>query len=236
MMESSTIVALAATALLWIASQAATAQSPRYVEDSASPVIITASAPVGHAYLRPTEKTRIVNYLFDSFGPYPMVGAGLSAGIDQIENAPPEWGGATGFGKRLGSEFGTAAIGTTTRYALAEVFREDTLYYRCECRGVLPRMSHAVNSTFTARRGADGHRAFSISALAAPYAGAAASVYGWYPDRFGPKDALRIGSYNLLFYMGGNISLEFLSSGSHSLLSRMHINDMHSKPEHGPNR
>ena len=74
-----------------------------------------------------------------------MTGALFAAGINQLGNAPPEWGeGAEGFGKRFGSDFAIAAVGTTTRYGLAQAFKEDTLYYRCECRGVLPRMSHAV--------------------------------------------------------------------------------------------
>ncbi len=187
-------------------------------------------------YTRPTHRAMVGNYMFDAFGPYPLAGAAFEAGLDQAENSPPEWGaGIEGFGKRFGSEFGTAAVGTTTRYALSEVLREDTLYYRCECRGVLPRIGHAAISTVTARRGQDGHRVFSLSAVVAPYVGAMTSVYGWYPDRYNAKDALRIGSYNLLFYMGGNISLEFLFSGPHSLLSRMHMNNKHGAPDPGPN-
>jgi hypothetical protein len=30
------------------------------------------------------------NYAFDAFGPYTIVGAGVSAGINQAGNAPPE--------------------------------------------------------------------------------------------------------------------------------------------------
>ena len=80
-------------------------------------------------------------------------------------------------------------------------------------------MSHAVFSTFTARRGDNGHRVFSFPALAAPYAGSMAAVYGWYPNRYGAKDAFRIGSYSLLAYIGENISLEFFYSGPHSLIA-----------------
>lgn len=200
----------------------------------------TAIAPSSQSvliYTRPTHRVMVANYLFDAYGPYPIAGAVLTAGIDQWNNSPPEWKqGAGGFGKRLGSDFATAAAGTTTRYALSEVFREDTLYYRCECRGLLPRTSHAVISTLTARRGQDGHRAFSFAALVAPYAGATTAVYGWYPARFGPKDALRMGSYSLLVSVGENISLEFLYSGPHSLLSRLHMNNTHGAPERGPNR
>jgi len=141
-----------------------------------------------------------------------------------------------GFGKRFGSDFGIAAIGTSTRYGLAEAFREDTLYYRCECKGTFPRLRHVLISTLTGRRGEDGHRAFSFSALAAPYAGSLTAVYAWYPDRFGVKDAFRMGNYTLLGNMGGDIALEFFYSGPHALMSRMHLNSKHGSPIQGPNQ
>jgi hypothetical protein len=97
-------------------------------------------------------------------------------------------------------------------------------------------MSHAVISTLMARRGVDGHRVFSFPSLVAPYAGSMAAVYGWYPNRYGPKDAFRKGNYNLLIYMGGNIGLEFFYSGPHSLFARMHLNNAHGSPVQGPNK
>jgi hypothetical protein len=53
----------------------------------------------------------------------------------------------------------------------------------------------------------------------APYAGSMTAVYAWYPGRYNAKDALRMGNYTMLGYVGGNIALEFLYSGPHSLLS-----------------
>jgi hypothetical protein len=195
---------------------------------SSSPLAGSNLARPDLSYTRPTQRTKIHNYVFDAFGPYPVVGAALTAGIGQYGNSPPEWGqGAEGYSKRFISDFGIAAVTTTTRYALAEAFKEDTLYYRCDCKGVLPRLRHAVISTFTARRGEDGHRVFSVPALVAPYAGSMTAVYAWYPGRYGAEDALRIGNYNLLVSMAGNIALEFLYSGPHSLLSRMHLNNGH---------
>ena len=38
------------------------------------------------AYARPTQKMKLRGYLFDAFGPYPIVGAALAAGINQGEN------------------------------------------------------------------------------------------------------------------------------------------------------
>jgi hypothetical protein len=197
---------------------------------------IVPSTPIQWTYTRPTQATIFKNYAYDAFGPYTIVGAGFAAGIGQAGNAPPEWSqGVDGYGRRLGSNLGIAVAATSTRYALAEAFKEDTLYYRCECTGTLPRLRHAMFSTLTGRRGEDGHRVFSVPALIAPYAGSMTAVYGWYPNRFGAKDAFRMGNYSMLAYVGENISLEFLYSGPHSLLSRMHLTDAHAAPDPGPN-
>jgi len=212
----------------------AKAQSLSDLDDSSGAAASTTSTQPDLPYIRPTQTTKVHNYLFDAFGPNPIVGAALTAGISQVSNGIPDWKqGMEGYGKRFASDFGIAAVSTTTRYALSEAFKQDALYYRCECTGVFPRLRHAVISTLTARRGTDGHRVFSIPALVAPYAGTMVAVYGWYPGRYGAKDALRMGNFNLLAYMGGNIALEFFYSGPHSLLSRMHLNNGHGAPTSG---
>ncbi len=61
------------------------------------------------------------------------------------------------------------------------------------------------------------------------------AVYGWYPSRYGAKDALRMGNYTMLGLAGANVSLEFLYSGPHSLLGRMHLNNTHGAPDSGRN-
>jgi hypothetical protein len=189
--------------------------------DNPSPSI--AVAPVvqaNPAYTRPTERMKLRNYTFDTIGPLPIIGVAIAAGINQESNAPPEWNqGLKGYGRRFGSDFGIATVSTTTRYALAEAFREDTVYYRCECTGFFPRLKHAAISTVTSRRGEDGHRVFSFPSLAAPYAGPMVAVYGWFPSRFGAEDAFRMGNYNLLVYVGGNIGKEFFHRGSGSFFS-----------------
>ena len=165
---------------------------------------------------------------------YPIVGATFAAGFNQADNRPPEWKqGAGAYSKRVGSAYAIAGVTTTTRYALAEAFREDTLYYRCQCKGLFPRLGHAVISTFTSRRGTDGHRIFSFPALVAPYAGTMTAVYAWYPGRYDAKDGFRMGNYSLLGYVGGNVALEFLYSGPHSWRSRMHLNNGHGAQNQG---
>jgi len=214
----------------------ARSQSLPSSDDLSGTAPATTSEQLDMTYVRPTEETKLHNYVFNAYGPYPIAGAALVAGINQFSNAPPEWNqGVEGYSKRLGSNFGIALVSTTTRYGLSELLKEDAMYYRCECRGVLPRLSHAVLSSFTARRGEDGHRVFSIPAIVGPYAGSMTAAYGWYPNRYGAKDAFRTGNYSMLLYMGANVSLEFLYSGPHSLLHRIHLNNAHGSPEPGPN-
>jgi hypothetical protein len=192
--------------------------SPRYGD---SPSATTTRPQWNLTYRRPTEKTKLRNYIFDTFGPYPIAGAAILGGINQADKTPPEWEqGARAYGKRVGSAFGVAMVTTTTRYAMAKAFREDTLYYRCECNGVLRRLGHAMISTVTARRGEDGHRRLSFPALIAPYAGTMTAVYGWYPGRYGVKDGMRMGNYALLAFVGGNIAREFIYGGPHTLFRR----------------
>jgi hypothetical protein len=99
---------------------------------------------------------------------------------------------------------------------------------------VFPRFRHAVISTFTGRRGEDGHRVASFSAFVAPYVGTMTAVYGWYPSRYNAKDGFRMGNYSLLGYVAENVALEFFYSGPHSLLHRMHLNNGHGAPDSSP--
>lgn len=220
---------------LLVVSERARSQDLVLPDAPTAAVVATTLPSTEPVYSRPTRGIMVENYVFDAFGPYPVVSAGFTSSISQLSNAPPEWHqGAEGYAKRFGSDFGMAATATTTRYALSSMLKEDSLYYRCECNGFLPRLNHAMLSTVTARHGRDGHRVVSIPAILAPYVGSTVAVYGWYPDRFGVKDALRMGSYSLLASVGGNVALEFLYRGPRSLLSHVRINSRDSAPEPGP--
>ena len=222
---------------LTVMSAQGRSQSLSEAEDSRNSVESTTMGKLDLTYLRPTHATKVRNFAFDAFGPYAFVGGIYMAGIDQGTKTPPEWKqGFSGYAERFGSDFGIAAAGTTTRYLLAGALKQDTLYYRCECSGIFPRLRHAAISTLTGRSGEDGHRVFSVPALIAPYAGSMTAVYGWYPRRYEAMDAFRMGNYSLLESVGGNIALEFFYSGPHSLLSRMHLNNSHGSPLQERNR
>jgi hypothetical protein len=204
--------------------------------DSSRSTASTTSANLDLTYIRPTQKAKVNNYVFDAIGPHQIAGVALAADVNQWTDSVPEWNqGTKGYSRRLGSDFGIATVSTTARYGLAQAFRQDTLYYRCECNGVLPRLRHAAISTLTGRQGEDGHRVFSVPALVAPYAGSMTAVYAWYPNRYGPKDGFRMGNYSLLLELVGDVGLEFFYSGPRSLLSRMHLSSGRGAPDPGPN-
>jgi hypothetical protein len=181
----------------------------------------------GQTYQKPTQGDKFKNYLFDAFGPYAILGSAVAAGINQASGdringegsgTPPEWGGgAEAYGKRFGSNYGINITATTARYLMAQVFREDTIYYRCECSGFSHRLVHSLWSTVATRRGDDGHYRFSFSNVAAPYAGTMTAALGWYPGRYDASDGFRMGNYLLATYFGLNVAKEFIYGGPHTL-------------------
>jgi hypothetical protein len=74
---------------------------------------------------------------------------------------------------------------------------------------VFPRLGHALFSSVTART-LDGHRVVSFPNLIAPYAGGLVATRAWYPDRFGLKDGIRLGSVSFGNHVGFNVFHEFL--------------------------
>jgi len=173
------------------------------------------------AYTPPTEKEKLRLFVFDAFGPYAFATAAVAGGYQQATNSPPEWGGGAGpFGERVASNFGIELVTTSTRYGMAEILREDAAYYRCECKGLFPRLAHALISTVTARHGKDGNTIFSAPGLVSPYVGTIAAL-AWYPGRYGMKDAFRMGNYNLASQAAGNVAMEFIYGGPHTMFSHL---------------
>jgi len=181
--------------------------------------------PSAHAgYKRPTKEKEFKNFVFDTVGPYPLAMAVFTAAIHQATDNPPDWHqGAVALSKRFGSNMGITAVGNTTRYGLAALLDEDTTYYRCRCKGVPRRLAHAAFSTLIARRKSDGSSVFSIPGLAAPYAATLTATYAWYPARYGVKDAFRMGNYNMLGTVGGNLAFEFIPPKVWRGLSHIHL-------------
>ena len=200
-----------------------------------NPVPITEPAQAPD-YVQPSPQQKLNNYLFEAFGPYPLMWTAVVAGYHQAKHTPPDWReGAAGYGMRYGSDFGNSVVNISTRYALARALNEDTMYYRCACSGVWPRFKHAIYWSALVRRGPNGLPAIAVPTLVSPYVAGMTAVYGWYPDRYNAKDAFRMGNYGVMAYVVGNISLEFLSPVLHakrdSIVPRLHLDNRHLAPE-----
>ncbi|WP_260741343.1 hypothetical protein [Tunturiibacter lichenicola] len=184
---------------------------PTLAGTSAANLPSAPSANVRDAYAFPDGKQQFRNYLYSTFGPPALISTAVGAGLDQKKPAPPEWdSGAEGYGERYGWRFGMQMIGHTTEYSFAAVVHEDVAYHRCQCRGFFPRSSHALISTLTAKT-TSGRTVFSVPSLVGPYAGSFAAVNAWYPSRYEPQDAFRIGSNSFMFKAVGNLIGEFIA-------------------------
>lgn len=175
---------------------------------------------------RPSASEAFHDFVMSAVGPYSIAIGSFTAAIHQATNDPPEWHqGAAALGKRFGSNIGISAVGSATRIGIGELLNQDTSFHRCQCDGVPRRLAHAAFSAVIARRRSDGHAVFSIPGLAAPYVATTTAVDAWYPSRYGIKDALRMGNYNLLGTVGTNIAFEFLPASAAKFLSRIHLNN-----------
>lgn len=171
-------------------------------------VCLTGVCAFAQSYQFPSAEKRFKEYARTTFGPFSLLTTGVSAGIQHIENAPPEWGhGGGAYGMRYADVFGRTLVQNTIEYGAAEVLREDPVYYRCECAGLWRRTGHALTATFTARR-ASGKRTLAVSSIAGAYAGGLVSTL-WYPARYSWKDGVRIGSYGFGSNFAVNLATEF---------------------------
>jgi hypothetical protein len=199
---------------IWAAGTTAYAQAVSDLPQSPQPdppAPAVASSRTSDAYNFPDRKQQFRNFLYYTFGPPGLISTAIGAGIDQGKPAPPEWdSGAQGYGERYGWRFGMNLTTNTVEYSLGAATHEDVAYHRCDCHGFFPRSAHAFVSLLTART-PSGRTIFSAPSLVAPYAGSFTAVYAWYPNRYEPADAFRIGNMSFVFKAGGNLIGEFIA-------------------------
>lgn len=169
-----------------------------------------AKPTISQPYAFPTPRERFNHYVSSTVGPFALVRAGVSAGIEQWNGEPVEWGqGASGYGKHYASALGRHAIQQTVTYGLDVTFRLDTGFQRSKRKGFLPRMTDALVENLTSRTKTQ-KRVISVPRLAGVYAGGIIAAETWYPSRYDYKDGLRSGTYSLAAGFGVNLIREFL--------------------------
>ena len=167
-------------------------------------------ATTSNNYVFPTKRERFDRFVWNTVGPLSLIAIGASAGWDQSQDNPPEWGqGASGYGKRYASRLGQYSIEQTVSYGLSEAFGLDTGFEKSKRKGFFPRLSDALVQNVTSRT-KSGKRIISIPRLVSPYAGGIIAAEAWYPSRFSYKDGLRFGTYSLAAGFGLNVVREFI--------------------------
>jgi hypothetical protein len=124
------------------------------------------------------ERNRL--YLKTMVNPIGFFKVGFSAGIDQWNDKPEEWGqGASGYGKRFANIEGQYAIQRTVTFGLSSALHEDNRYFNSGKHGLWPRAIYALESGILARHD-DGSRHISVSQIGGVAAGAFVSRL-WQP-------------------------------------------------------
>jgi hypothetical protein len=150
-------------------------------------------------------------YVWSTVGAPGAIGAAIVGGVGQWQHYPPEWGdGLSGYSKRWASAYAAAAIGNTTKYAVAHFMHQDPSFARCECAGVGPRLRHALSSPFKART-RDGRHVFSFATVAGHAAEHVVPASAWYPPGRIIRDGVIRGVAGVVTKMGVNVAREFVS-------------------------
>ncbi|UWZ82830.1 hypothetical protein [Occallatibacter riparius] len=154
-------------------------QAPTHLPDAPD---LSISKSANSDYARPTQEERFKSYLRQTYGVKSILEAGAHAGIAQARDHPSEWPqGAEGYADRFGSAMGEHAVRGTTEYLLADLLREDIRHVHCSHPCSVSRFKIAFENTFLARRGDDGHEAFSVARFIGPFSGGIVAVNTWYP-------------------------------------------------------
>ena len=161
-------------------------------------------------YVFPTREERFKRYVKSTVGPARLAWTAASAGIDQWNDSPEEWGqGAKGYGRRYASSLGQNAINQTVIYGLDSTLGLDTGFQRSKRKGFFPRFKDALIQNVTSRT-KSGKRVISVPRFAGAYSSAVIARETWYPERYSYKDGLRSGTRTLLSGFAINLVREFV--------------------------
>jgi hypothetical protein len=157
-----------------------------------------------------TQSQRTHIYLKTMINPFGYIKAGMSAGIDQWNDNPEEWGqGASAYGKRYANILGQYSIQRTVTFGVSSVLHEDNRYFNSGKKGFWPRTKYAVASGILARHD-DGSRHISISQLGGVAAGAFLSRTWLPPSQNSAGDAAVSFGITMGSNMGFGVVKEFL--------------------------
>lgn len=167
-------------------------------------------APPSAAPLPPltlAERARI--YISATVGVGSLLSSAASAGIDQLRDAPTEWGqGLGGYGRRFGYGVANDAASNAIQFCVSALRHEDTRYVRSHESGFWRRAGYIIVHTYIVPD-ERGHTTLAVSRLVGAY-GSAVIADAWYPARLTtPGETILRGTWNAAANMGNSAFLEF---------------------------
>jgi hypothetical protein len=164
------------------------------------------------AQIARTARERFQDYRSQTFSPWALFTPAVGASLSQWRDYPSEWKqGGEGFGKRLASGLGSAALENTISFGVSTFDHEDLRYPLSTYpkSAIVKRAGHAVAYTFVPKKEGGGRR-FGWSRLIGAY-GSGFIANTWYPARHSDtSNALYLGSANLVGDLGINLLKEFI--------------------------
>jgi len=157
-----------------------------------------------------SDEALATKYVWNTLGPSGMVSATITSALEDWRGSPRAWDRDThGYLQRWASEYAAAAIGSTTKYAVARLFHQDPSFVPCTCTGAAPRLRHALGGPFIART-QDGEWVFSGATVMGIAAQNIVPAATWYPEPRGVRDGAAHVLTGVLAKMAVDTAKEFV--------------------------
>jgi hypothetical protein len=167
------------------------------------------AAPAPLHYTPPIQGERLRLYVKSTYGLASIIEAGVRGGLDQALDRPNQWPeGGQGYADRFGSAMGEIAVLDTTEYVAADLFREDLRRTPCRSPCAHSAFMRALQDTFTAKKGQDGHPSISVARLAGPITASAVAKEAWYPSGYPDSEIAKDAGANYLSQFVRNLIWE----------------------------
>lgn len=164
-----------------------------------------------------TQGERTNLFLKSLINPWGYFKGAMSAGIDQWNDKPSEWGqGAQGYGKRFANITGQYSVQKAVTFLASSALHEDNRYFGSGEHGIWPRTRYALMSSVLARHDS-GRRSISLSQLGGVAAGAFIARL-WLPSS---QSSAADGAVSFGISMGGNAATSVLKEFLPDLLRRV---------------
>jgi hypothetical protein len=131
----------------------APSKAPDSPSNAAGPAGNPAPAAAPDAFVPMTNRQKLAWTVGCVVEPRWILYSGLTAGLDQWRNSPPQWSqGAKGYARRFGAAHTLEAFEDTVWFAGVALRHEDVRYVRSARSGFLPRMADALKLGLLSRR------------------------------------------------------------------------------------